>query len=82
MNATGATACLACPQGYFCAPDFTFVRDCPAGKYCPTGTGVPQFDCPIGTFSMALNLRSVNECVACSAGSYCQTAGLTAPTGT
>lgn len=62
--------------------DFTYVRDCPAGSYCPAGTGSAIPGCPIGTFSIQQNLKSSNECTTCTGGSYCATTGLTAPTGT
>jgi hypothetical protein len=53
---------------------------CPAGHYCAAGTA-PQA-CPQGTFLPALQFAStISQCFPCTAGSYCATQGLAAPTG-
>ncbi|KAI4904543.1 hypothetical protein NFI96_029611 [Prochilodus magdalenae] len=53
---------------------------CPAGHYCPRGSTDPQ-PCPEGTFSNRTKLTSQDECIHCTPGHYCDTSGLTAPTG-
>lgn len=80
-----------CASGYFClasaieisppANDLISNRwgKCPIGYYCPTGTAYP-FPCPIGTYSATEQLGASTSCTTCTAGSYCETTGLTAPT--
>jgi hypothetical protein len=53
---------------------------CPAGFYCGVGTSNPV-SCPPGRFSSSTGLVNPGNCTLCSAGSYCASAGLTAPTG-
>jgi hypothetical protein len=50
------------------------------GSYCPVGSAAP-IACPAGTFSTQYNLGNVSECSACLRGQYCESAGLTVPTG-
>lgn len=81
-----------CAAGYFCLKSAIEVMPpaldtvssrwgkCPIGFYCPQGTAYP-FRCPIGTYSAKEQLGSVSQCTPCTAGSYCETTGLTAPTG-
>ena len=88
-NQSGTEACLPCPPGTYCDLDdkcagenYTQPRDCPPGHYCLEGTQYPtQYPCPVGTFNNITNLRSADECFNCTAGSYCASTGLTAPTG-
>lgn len=54
---------------------------CPAGFYCPQGSGVAT-PCPAGTFNNATGgYDSALHCLSCTPGSYCASSGLTAPTG-
>ena len=81
-----------CLPGYFCvesaetskpsALDIISSRwgKCPVGHYCPTATALP-YPCPAGSFSNSESLTAANECTPCTAGKYCETRGLTAPTG-
>ena len=49
---------------------------------CTLGTQhANQFPCPIGTFGDRIGYNSSMDCLACSGGSYCASAGLTSPTG-
>jgi len=41
----------------------------------------PGTDCPIGTYSNTSGLVSVDECTDCDPGMYCDSPGLTQPTG-
>ena len=72
--------CTSCVEGYFCPNSgmSTYVNYlCIAGHYCPEGTAIPV-RCPAGTFSplSIYGNYDVNNCTACSSGSYCATAGL------
>lgn len=78
----------SCTAGYYCISgsdnptptDGTTGQACPEGKYCTAGTTAPT-DCPIGTMSNSTGLAMSSQCPACQGGYYCQTTGLTAPTG-
>nr|XP_006821768.1 PREDICTED: multiple epidermal growth factor-like domains protein 10-like [Saccoglossus kowalevskii] len=84
----GQPSCESCLSGFYCDPyeygNITGVivpMDCIPGHYCPIGTEyAEQNKCEIGTFSNQSNLASQNECTDCTAGYYCEEAGLTAPT--
>jgi hypothetical protein len=77
---TGTT--YQCTQGYYCLEGSTSITQniCPVGHYCVAGSGVPT-PCPRGTYSSATGLTNLASCVTCDVGSYCETAALTAPTG-
>lgn len=71
-----------CTQGYYCSgasPSATQTI-CPAGYYCPTGTGDP-IPCPAGTFNSATGKFLLNDCISCTAGKYCGSAGLAVESG-
>jgi len=78
-----------CSAGYFCKntlagattaspanslPNFGI---CPTGHYCPAGTADP-LQCPPGTFLASTGNTNVGSCTACTAGSYCESPGLSA----
>ena len=77
-----------CEAGYFCVtgaqhPSPTAsatAGPCPGGHYCPAATAWP-LPCPAGTFSSAQGATLASACAACTAGSFCATAGLMTPTG-
>ncbi|OPJ68136.1 hypothetical protein AV530_013665 [Patagioenas fasciata monilis] len=48
---------------------------CPAGHFCPSGTGYPV-PCPPGTLSTLVGLQAEEQCQPCPAGRYCSGAGL------
>jgi len=50
---------------------------CPAGHYCPQGSGQPR-SCPAGSYGPS---PGAAECHACDPGKYCGLEGLTAPSG-
>ena len=66
-----------CQEGYYCtlgaevpAPTDGVTGDiCPVGRYCPTGTGVPEL-CPSGTFSNAQGNIQLSDCQDCTSGKY------------
>ena len=61
-------------------PPLRIRRNCSAGFYCPASTG-EMVACERGTFNPLEGSHSVVDCVPCTAGSYCDTNGLSAPTG-
>lgn len=82
-----------CTAGYYCEfgslyPNPAFDVDtasghygpCPMGSYCATGNSVPT-SCVAGTYSAMTKLVDDTYCKDCEPGSYCDSAGLDAPTG-
>ena len=80
MSNTHAVACWNCTAGHYCVNGQP-PADCPAGFYCPLGTGNVWQPCPAGTFSTNTGLSSETECTACTAGYYCSQTNATAVTG-
>ena len=78
----------SCATGYVCHggasipnPTNDLTGDsCPSGYYCSSGTYSPT-PCPIGTYSAARGNPSVDSCLSCTPGSYCQTLGATSVSG-
>ena len=60
MPDSTATKCHMCPAGSFCVGDHLNPASCPAGFYCPNGTGYDWKACPPGTFSNSLGLSLVS----------------------
>ena len=55
---------------------------CPAGHYCPLGTASEyENPCPRGTFFNSTRAESLDDCLACTPGYYCDIDGLENPTG-
>ena len=78
---TAQPECRPCEEGYYCpALGNINITICPAGFYCAQGTAIPKA-CPAGRFSEDEGLTHISECELCTAGSYCASQGLTAPTG-
>lgn len=77
-----------CTIGHFCsggainqAPlSLSYGDTCPAGYYCPAGTGQP-IACPLGTFSPTTGRGILSDCLDCTPGMYCDTQGRTNYTG-
>ncbi|XP_029964586.1 platelet endothelial aggregation receptor 1-like [Salarias fasciatus] len=71
-----------CEAGYFCpagstSPNSTEYQSdstgtllCPPGHYCPAATGYP-LPCPVGSLSVSLGLKAVDECPPCPPGLFC-----------
>ena len=79
----GQTYCEPCPPGYYChANSTTYLgNDCPAGSYCPKNTSHElQFLCWPGTFNPLTGQKNSSACIPCTAGKYCASSGLYAPT--
>ena len=53
---------------------------CEGGHYCPQGSTKP-IPCSVGTYNPKNGSTKANECVACPPTKYCETQGLTEPTG-
>ncbi|XP_047248690.1 neurogenic locus notch homolog protein 4-like [Girardinichthys multiradiatus] len=87
-NATAVTG--PCQEGYYCLHGNVSPQPlsqaaggggpCPVGHYCPQATIHPQ-PCPSGTFSNITNVASKEDCQPCFSGYYCDSVGLSAPSG-
>ena len=77
-----------CDAGYFCTSGAKVPRPsdgvtgdiCLPGRFCPAQTKVPEL-CPVGTYSNNTGNEHQHNCTQCTPGSYCETKGLTQPTG-
>lgn len=73
--------CVDCPAGFYCnSPATIQPAMCPKGSYCPKSTSLPV-KCPPGTYSGLEGLVAVNQCEPCPAGFYCDSYGLSVPSG-
>lgn len=69
---TGSSPQVAVPSGGVC----------PAGYVCPRGTKFPQqHPCPMGTWSNVVGAQNVSLCRRCPPGHYCNSTGLSRPSG-
>ena len=73
--------CHACAPGKYCETSGlrSATSTCPSGHWCEEGSAFPSA-CPVGTFAAAGGQTSSDACVACTAGHYCDSTGLSAPT--
>ena len=71
-----------CEAGYYCPINSSIPLQlkCIAGKFCPEGVEFPK-DCPIGTASNIIGLKSSSQCQACQKGFFCNSTGQIQPTG-
>lgn len=65
---------LRCKRGASTAT----MQECPAGHYCPTGSGFPVA-CPTGTYNPDVQKYLLTDCLDCTGGQFCPTMGLTSP---
>ena len=54
---------------------------CPAGYFCPAGTGLDWKACPRGTYSDVEGLYTEEQCKTCPGGQYCDGEHLNTPSG-
>ena len=64
---------------FFVGVNNSGIHKCPAGFYCPEGTGRNPTPCPLGTYSNIPALAEEKECTPCAAGKYCRGLNLTSP---
>ncbi|KAE8295325.1 hypothetical protein D5F01_LYC06251 [Larimichthys crocea] len=76
---THATQCEPCLPGWYCVSGSLYL--CPAGFYCPEGTGFDLRGCPEGTYGPDPGYWSVSQCRQCDGGHYCSSRNGTAITG-
>ncbi len=71
-----------CDAGFYCNEGSSNSQQvaCPEGRYCEQGEHHPK-PCPPGTFLNVTMGKASSDCTQCTAGSYCETEGLTKPTG-
>ena len=78
-----------CSAGFFCpygsqnswgGTVYTSNSTCTAGSYCPKGSSVP-LQCPPGTYNPNRGSTSLEQCLSCPPGRYCDRYNLTAPAG-
>ncbi|KAF8823037.1 PAN domain-containing protein, partial [Cardiosporidium cionae] len=78
----GQIGCLPCPSGFYCnIPAMSRPLLCPYGAYCPNEGNSNFFICPTGTFNPYEGAQSLEECLPCPAGKFCQNKGLRFPSG-
>ena len=76
-----------CSAGYVCVSNATSATPtdgrtgsiCARGGFCPAGSSAPTL-CRPGTFGNATGRTSSSDCLACTPGFTCPTAGLVVPT--
>ncbi|CAG5113760.1 Oidioi.mRNA.OKI2018_I69.chr2.g7850.t1.cds [Oikopleura dioica] len=65
------TACLECPEGFYCPDDVNVEpKICPAGSFCVAGSDEIQL-CAAGTFNSYEGARNQTDCTTCPGGYYC-----------
>jgi hypothetical protein len=79
-GARSLSDCALCPSGFTCGNATVTPSLCPQGSYCVVGVDTPE-PCKPGTFGNSTGVRRPEDCTPCPPGSYCETMGLTAPTG-
>ncbi len=60
--------------------EFVILVDARAGYYCPNASSVPT-PCPKGTYGNATGLVTRSACTPCDPGKFCDSLGLSLPTG-
>jgi len=75
-NISQQASCKVCPAGFFCQANSTEPVPCPSGYWCGHGTKFGyQNACPEGTFNSLIEQSSIEDCVNCTAGFYCDKQG-------
>jgi len=75
-----STSTGKCQEGYYCPAGSTTGKAniCPAGNFCPEGSAAAT-KCPIGTYGPLTGAKSIDDCLPCDYGRFCDTTGLSAP---
>lgn len=82
QSSTGQSTCTTCDAGKYCTRGVDAGTSCEAGYYCPAGTSYAhQYPCPPGKFNSNTDSVDDTACQDCTGGMYCETKGLSAPTG-
>lgn len=86
IDITSSAQCETCPAKYACYQGTNTLTKpkvpCAPGFYCPAGTQYPtQFPCDQGTYSPNTDNFRKQDCTLCPPGKYCETTGLSEPTG-
>ncbi|XP_075892173.1 uncharacterized protein LOC142895201 [Nelusetta ayraudi] len=82
QESLGQTECLPCPPGFHCQSQSPSPLLCPAGYICPDKSSDSHpLPCPQGTYNPGQGLATAGECLACPAGRFCASEGLTGPSG-
>jgi len=80
FSPAGATDELQCttdwPLGYYQDPKSGKLVQCPTGSYCAEGIRTP---CPPGTYNRKKGQSSIDSCLWCPSGSYCDSTVLVKP---
>ena len=61
--------CLVCPAGQYCPEGSGLGNICNPGYYCPRGS-TQQIACPYGTYGPQINAISASQCINCPAGTF------------
>ncbi|OAF72051.1 hypothetical protein A3Q56_00182 [Intoshia linei] len=70
----GKSECKVCKSGFYCPAASTNPIKCPKGYYCPNGISTyTAYKCPIGTYNPLEQQKSINSCLDCTSGYYCDT---------
>ena len=80
----GQQLCMNCPSSFFCPMKTSSLGQnfCRPGAYCPEGTkNSRQFLCPVGTYQPSTGASSLEDCITCPAGAFCNISGLSFPSG-
>lgn len=79
-GAGAVSDCSLCVSGGYCPIASVFPIVCPRGYFCLGGVSTYE-PCLPGTYGNTTGLKSSDECITCTGGSYCNGFGLTYPRG-
>ncbi|XP_062606170.1 multiple epidermal growth factor-like domains protein 6, partial [Saccostrea cucullata] len=81
-NSTRTVTCLDCPIGHYCVIGTSDPVPCPEGFWCPVRSVSANLNpCLIGQYLNTTGGQKAADCLSCSPGKYCETTGLSTPTG-
>ncbi len=88
-NQVGRSTCDECDPGYKCTDVGMDHKDtCPTGYYCPSLSwfvertlSYDKLACPIGTYNTLTGRASINDCMPCPGGEFCDVPGMSASGG-